>query len=201
MQFINHRVNTVAQLSEVPLGNGMEIDLRADTRSAGALVVHHDAWAEGTNFEVWLKAYKEMGHTGLVIFNTKEDGLEQRVCELASVYGVQSYFFLDTAFPTLFAWTQRNNKTFFAGRVSKYEDWKQYLNFGIKPEWLWMDCFEGLPLSIETFESAAEHFKLCLVSPELQGQPFEQASIFLKQARLCAAICTKNPTHWKDLLK
>ena len=201
MQFINHRTNTIDLLNNVPLGHGMEIDLRADTRRSGALVVHHDAWAEGIDFEDWLNAYKKVGHLGTVIFNTKEDGLEQRICDLASDYGVQNYFFLDTAFPTLVAWTQLKNKTFFAGRVSKYEDWRQYLNFRNKPEWLWMDCFEGIPLSLETFESAAEHFKLCLVSPELQGKPIEQFSIFLEQARLCSAICTKNPTHWKDLLK
>lgn len=201
MQFINHRVNTVSQLTEVPVGFGMEIDLRADMRRSGALVIHHDAWAEGEDFEAWLKTYKNLGHTGTVIFNTKEDGLEQRICDLASEYGVRNYFFLDTAFPTLVSWTQRRNKTFFAARVSKYEDWKQFLNFDTKPEWLWMDCFDGMPLSPEVFESAAEHFKLCLVSPELQGQPIDQSSIFLKQARLCSAICTKNPSHWRALLR
>jgi hypothetical protein len=44
------------------------------------------------------------------------------------------------------------------------------------------------------------HFKICLVSPELQGGGKGDFSRFRDLASLSDAICTKDPLAWKAIL-
>ena len=70
-------------------------------------------------------------------------------------------------------------------------------------DWVWVDCFTGLALTggeAERLRGAG--FKLCLVSPELQGRDAERE--IPEMARLLAergiapdAICTKTPERWR----
>ena len=42
--------------------------------------------------------------------NTKEDGLEQTCINLLTNAGIQNFFFLDTAIPSLVQWSQKKRK-------------------------------------------------------------------------------------------
>ena len=55
MKLIAHRRNTVPELAATPREYGVEIDLRT---AGDSLVLHHDAFAAGTDFTRWLDAYR-----------------------------------------------------------------------------------------------------------------------------------------------
>lgn len=172
--------------------------MEVDIRSFGArLVIHHDPYVEGEDFESWMSAYRH----GTLILNVKEEGLEGRLLEIMQRRGVTNFFFLDQSFPFLVKWA-RNGESRCAVRVSEFECVETALSLAGMVQWTWIDCFTRFPL---TTESAARlrqaGFKLCLVSPELQGRP---AEVEIKQLRLTLtalqitadAVCTKRPDLW-----
>ena len=56
-------------------------------------------------------------------------------------------------------------------RFSEYEGLDTILNMKNRVKWVWVDCFNKLPITYESFLLLKGNgFKLCLVSPELQGQ-------------------------------
>ena len=70
-----------------------------------------------------------------------------------------------------------------------------------KIKWVWVDCFTKLTLNTNKSELLKNAgFKLCLVSPELQGR---QEDLLLykvkvrKQNLNFDAVCTKHPEKWK----
>jgi hypothetical protein len=69
-------------------------------------------------------------------------------------------------------------------------------------EWVWVDCFTRFPLTTESAGRLQRAgFKLCLVSPELQGRPAEteipQMRALLGSLGIAAeAVCTKRPDLW-----
>ncbi len=82
-----------------------------------------------------------------------------------------------------------------AMRYSEFESKETVLNFAGLVDWIWVDCFTRLPLhrsERDLFKDAG--FKLCLVSPELQGRP-DDISLYKKQLSdeeiAFDAICTK----------
>lgn len=193
MIFIKHRCNRAVDLASVDPRWGVEIDLRSDVSKPGAIHLSHDPWILGEGFETWLDAFKARGVQGPVILNTKEDGLETRARELMSQRGLESYFFLDTAQPTLVRWTRREGERRFAVRVSAYEPAEGVGEFRGYAEWAWIDCFDGVPLAPEKVPAG---FKACLVSPELQGKPFDEIVRFGALVPKATAICTKDPARW-----
>lgn len=197
LQLIKHRCNTLKDLDSVSdLKWGVEIDLRASSEKTGGIYLAHDAWTSGEDFEEWLVAFKQKNINGPIILNTKEDGLEQRILDILKAYDVDSYFFLDTATPTLIKWTLKNKINSFALRLSCYEPTIP-LNFDGNVEWVWVDCFDGTPLTDKIVTPFKERgFKVCLVSPELQGQAIEKLKDFSNLVVLADAICTKNPQAW-----
>lgn len=201
MQIIKHRVNQIADLEKLGVELGAEIDIRTVSTLPHSFVLTHDPWTAGDSLETWLELFKERDCKGPIIFNTKEDGLELEIMKLAEKIGIKNYFFLDTCYPTLVKWAQIEQKDCFAGRVSKYETcWEQYLKLDVIPKWLWMDCFQGECLPEKIFEDASEHFKLCLVSPELQGVPLDtNQDAFQRITKYCSAICTKKPEYWMEV--
>jgi hypothetical protein len=61
-----------------------------------------------------------------------------------------------------------------------------------------VDCFTHLPLNLESYRRLHEHFKICLVSPELQKHPREWIQLFRQQlhAMPIEAVCTDFGDDW-----
>ena len=198
MKFISHRRNTIEELQATPREYGVEVDIRSDH---GQLVIHHDPFAKGDDFEDWLKHYQH----GTLILNVKEEGLEARLIDLMKQYKIEDYFFLDQSFPFLIKWSKLGEHHC-AVRVSEFESIETALSLAGKIDWVWVDCFTKFPLAgIDAKRLQDAGFKLCLVSPELQGRPADSAipelAKLLNERHITAdAICTKNPELWKECL-
>jgi hypothetical protein len=187
---IEHRVNTIEHLWRVPLDRGVEVDVRDyedDLRLA------HDPFLSGERLEDLLAAY----HHAFIIFNVKCDGLTERIIELAGKYKIENYFFLDLANPTLIN-LARQGMPRLAVRYSEYEPLEFALAFAGQVDWVWVDCFNGLPLDPETYQRLHQHFKICLVSPELQKHPRSLIRNFREQLHTMPidAVCTDYCDDW-----
>jgi hypothetical protein len=188
---INHRINTVEQLINTPQQYGVELDLRDNGTD---IILHHDPFTPGEIFDDYLKQYKHQ----LIILNTKCEGLEQALIKLMDKHGITDYFFLDLSIPFLIK-TVKNGYTKVAIRFSEYEPLEFVKVFEGKAEWVWVDCFTKNILTPEAYAYLKQHFKICIVSPELQGHPLEWINDF-KTAFSdfeIDAICTKQPDLWK----
>ena len=198
MNFISHRCNTIEELKAAPTEYGVEVDIRSD---GGKLIIHHDPFAVGDDFEEWIKYYQH----GTLILNVKEEGLEARLINLMKQYEIADYFFLDQSFPFLIKWSKLGERHC-AVRVSEFESIETALTLAGKIDWVWVDCFTRFPLSGEDAKRLQDAgFKLCLVSPELQGRSAETtipelAKQLAKLQITADAICTKKPEIWKDCL-
>ena len=195
MKLIAHRRNTVPELVATPVRYGVEVDLR----SAGdALVLHHDPFVAGEDFRCWLDAYRH----GTLILNVKEDGLEPRVTALMRERGIEDYFFLDQAFPSLVNCARAGERRC-AVRVSEFESVATALTLAGRINWVWVDCYTGFPLTQqEARQLTAAGFKLCIVSPELQGRDaVAEVPALATLLRTCRirpdAVCTKHPDLWE----
>ncbi|MCI0396720.1 MAG: hypothetical protein L0332_32410 [Chloroflexi bacterium] len=190
MLLIEHRVNTVEKLLSVPTDRGIEVDVRDYD---GELRLVHDPFLSGERLEELLGAYRH----ALVIFNVKCDGLEERIMALAAEYRVENYFFLDVAPPTLIRLARRGVRQA-AVRYSEYEPIEAALALAGRVEWVWVDCFNRLPLDPASYEQLRRHFKLCLVSPELQKFPREMIQSFRRQLweMPVDAVCTDFCEDW-----
>jgi hypothetical protein len=121
--------------------------------------------------------------------------LEKVLIEKCEAQKIQNFFFLDTALPTLVKWSLRNGEKRFACRLSAYEPIESVLPFAGKTEWLWVDCFDGIPMNNEAVKKLRKSFRICLVSPELQGVGLTDS--FIASLRDVAdAVCTKLPLRW-----
>ncbi|MBT5953772.1 hypothetical protein HOG98_03530 [bacterium] len=187
---ISHRINTLKDLQTVPNKYGVELDIRSQ---GDTLVLHHDPFCEGEPFEAYLQKYSN----GLMILNTKEEGLEERILELMKKYAIKDYFFLDLSLPFLVKQCRKGMKKS-AVRFSEYEPLEFVMSFKGLVDWVWVDCFTDMPLTTENYAVLKRHFKLCLVSPELQGFGVDKIDEF--KARLAHmpvdAVCTKRPDLW-----
>jgi hypothetical protein len=198
MNFISHRRNTIEELKATPIEYGVEVDIRSDN---GKLVIHHDPFASGDDFEEWIMYYQH----GTLILNVKEEGLEARLIDLMKQRSIEDYFFLDQSFPFLIKWSKLGEHHC-AVRVSEFESVETALTLAGKIDWVWVDCFTKFPLSREDAKRLQDRgFKLCLVSPELQGRPAETAiselAKLLDERQITPdAICTKKPELWKECL-
>lgn len=195
MIVISHRRNTIAELKSTPKRLGIEVDIRS---RGNDLIVHHDAFADGEKFETWISAFN---HNTLIL-NVKEEGLETRLLAVMKSHGIENFFFLDQSFPFLMKVT-RAGESRCAVRVSEFESIDTALSLKGQVDWIWVDCFNpGLWISgndVRRLQDAG--FRLCLVSPELQGR-IEREELKNVQARLRAeaiimdAVCTKLPAQW-----
>lgn len=195
MKLIAHRRNTIAALYETPIEYGVEVDIRSTGKR---LLIHHDPFADGEDFIAWLDHYRH----GTLILNVKEEGLEQRLLGLLAEHGIEDFFFLDQSFPFLIK-TARQGERRCAVRVSEFESIETPLRLVGMIDWVWVDCFSRFPLSsVEAGKLKALGFRLCVVSPELQGRNGEK-EIPEMRALLCQegispdAVCTKLPALWQ----
>ena len=187
---IAHRINSINQLKNTPFEYGVELDLRPH---GDKIIIHHDAFKEGEDFEEWLQYYKH----SFIILNTKAEGMEERIISLLEKHKIEEYFFLDLSLPFLIKYMKKGVSKI-AVRFSEYEPIEFVMNFAGKVEWIWVDCFNKLPLTTENYKLLKKHFKICIVSPELQGFDVSRIEEFKKilQNMPIDAVCTKNPHLW-----
>jgi hypothetical protein len=198
MLYIAHRINDINQLKQTPSEMGVEIDIRSNGQD---LILQHDPFTAGTKFYDWLKCYKHQ----LIILNIKEEGLEERILSYLNEFNIKNYFFLDQSFPFLVKSARQGQKQS-AVRVSEYESIKTVINLARQVNWVWIDYFTKFSLDpFEINELKQLDFKLCMVSPELQGYDPEieiskLAHLFNSSQIALDAICTKRPDIWKEVL-
>jgi hypothetical protein len=187
--YYSHRINTINELSNVSKEYGIELDLR-DDREDG-LILAHDPFTEGEQFDNFLKYYDKSS----IILNIKSERIEHRVLDSLKKYNIKNYFFLDCSFPMIYN-LHKLSENNIAIRFSEFESIETVLLIKNMVRWVWIDCFQKFPLTIETYNKIKESgLKICLVSPELQGHNIELINEFkniIKKNRfLIDAICTK----------
>lgn len=188
MEYIAHRINTIKELIKLPSKYGVELDVRDCGKD---LVIVHNPFEEGENFEEYLKNY----HHGTMIINVKSERIEYKITELLEKYSIKEYFFLDSSIPMIYLLSNNGNKNS-AVRFSEIEPVELALAMKGRAKWVWVDCFSELPINQNNYNLLkVAGFKLCLVSPELQGQP-EKISKYKKYLKdnniVFDAICTKS---------
>jgi len=195
VELICHRRNTVSDLLATDSKYGVEVDIR----SAGdSLIIHHDPCTSGELFNDWINAYDH----GTLILNVKEEGLESRLIDFMQSTGISDYFFLDQSFPFLMKWSNAGEHRC-AVRVSEFESIETALTLAGKVDWVWVDCFTHFPLvEQDALRLKDAGFKLCLVSPELQGRDanveIPQLISLLNERNIVAdAVCTKRTDLWE----
>ncbi|WJV54601.1 phosphatidylinositol-specific phospholipase C/glycerophosphodiester phosphodiesterase family protein [Prodigiosinella aquatilis] len=194
MEYIIHRRNTIAELNNTPVDCGVEVDIRSES---GRLVIHHDPFVVGEDFDTWAAAYRH----GTLILNVKEEGLEQEVLGCMSRHNITNFFFLDQSFPFIVKWANMGEPRC-AVRVSEFESVETALTLAGRIDWVWVDCFTHFPLALVDYQRLKEAgFRLCLVSPELQGRNAEteiprMRDLIAKKCMTMDAICTKKPELW-----
>jgi len=193
-EIVVHRQNRVQDLEVLDPAYGAEIDIRSRD---GALILAHDPLVAGDSLEAYLARYAETHSERLLILNTKEDGHETTILALLSKFNIRRFFFLDTTLPTLVKLTVKSQERHVAVRVSEYEPVEAAERFAGLADWIWLDCFDGAAPSFETVRHLKKSFKVCLVSPELQGYPSDQINKFLPLKPAVDAICTKVPERWR----
>lgn len=188
MKFIAHRVNTIEELENLPSEFGVELDVRD---CGNDLIIVHNPFESGENFEQYLKHY----HHGTMIVNVKSERIEHRIIELLEKYNITDYFFLDSSIPMIYLLSNLGNANS-AVRFSEIEPIELALAMKGRAKWVWVDCFSKLPINSENYKVLKDAgFKLCLVSPELQGQSekIEEYKNYLIQNNIVFdAICTKS---------
>ena len=198
MIFISHRRNTIDELKRTSEKYGVEIDLRSSDNS---IIVHHDPMAKGEKFSTWLDHYNHK----FLILNVKEEGLEKQIIDFLQKYKIDDYFFLDQSIPFLLKFSNFCNKKS-AARVSEFESIETALKLKKYADWVWLDQFNSFPITPDEFETLKSYkYKICLVSPELQGRfddyEIMEMSKFLKKNNLkLDAICSKKCEFWESLL-
>jgi hypothetical protein len=197
MMLIAHRINTTRELKELPLDFGLEVDLRD---YEGRLILQHDPFTRGEDFEDFLKVYKH----ALIILNIKSERIEWRVLELLKKYSVRDYFFLDSSFPMIYQLSEKGESNT-ALRFSEFEGVDTLVAMQGRVKWVWVDCFEKLPLTSQAYQRIKGlGYKLCLVSPELQGRPQDIISYrnYLEDEGISIdAVCTKQTNFdlWRSI--
>ncbi|HZL90215.1 MAG TPA: phosphatidylinositol-specific phospholipase C/glycerophosphodiester phosphodiesterase family protein [Pirellulaceae bacterium] len=192
MLYIAHRVNTADQLARTPREYGVELDLRD---RGPRLIVQHDPFADGEDFEEYLKHYDH----GLMILNVKSERIEPRVLDAIRTAGVRQYFFLDCSFPMI-RWLVGRGERRIAVRFSEFEPIESALALAGQVEWVWVDCFTKLPLDARSYAALKRHFRLCIVSPELQGRSVDTIADYVHELVPFPvdAVCTKRPDLWQQ---
>lgn len=194
-------MNTVEGVRALPQAVGAEVDVRLHH---GALVCAHDPFQPGDVLDDVLAAYVAAGpRGGPLVLNPKETGLEDPLLDLLGRHGLTSphdVFLLDLTVPALVALTRRGESRV-AVRVSEVEPLGHAEAFAGRARWAWLDCFDGVPAAMETVGALHEmEFRVCLVSPELEGYPAARIAAFQQLADACDpvrdAVCTKHPAAW-----
>ncbi|MBN9225392.1 MAG: hypothetical protein ABS63_01835 [Microbacterium sp. SCN 70-27] len=190
-----HRVNDPRALADLDPEFGVEIDLRS---WGDRLILEHDAFLGGPDFEDWLDAYRH----AFIVVNIKEEGLEERITAALDVRGITRWAFLDESFPFLVK-TLRRGDTRTMVRISEYESVETALALAPRPDWIWVDSFTGEWPRPEALRRLADvGFAFMIVSPELQQRSPEPEIEGIRAAFAAAGVpidgvCTKRPDLWR----
>ncbi len=171
-----HRVNTIQQLKSIPSEYGIEIDLRAHEDGRKKIVLNHDPFVGGEDFEAFLEHYDHR----FIILNVKEAGFEDYARKLCEDRGITDYFLLDVEFPYMYRSTRAGNRKI-SVRYSEDEVIEQTLRYKDKLDWVWIDTNTKLPLDAQTVEDL-KGIKTALVCPERWGRP-EDISRYIEQMK------------------
>ena len=194
MEIIRHRINTLAELNQLDVLLGAELDIRSRN---GNIILSHEPHRRGDLFKDYLSCCVQSHRPGTLILNVKEDGLEEDILRLLSDIGINKYFFLDLSIPTTVRLCFKNRIRNVAIRVSEYETIESALQFKGVADWVWLDSFSGKPPGTRLAKTLKRYFKICLVSPELEGHPPEQIHRFRTLIPYADAVCTKYDGLWK----
>ncbi len=194
MEIIAHRINTIKQLKNLRADFGVEVDIRSNNNK---LVIGHDPFSNYINFDEWLMEYKHR----LLILNVKEDGFEEILLLKMKLYNIKNFFILDQGFPYLIK-TLNSGEKRCSVRFSEYESINTVLSLKGKVNWVWIDYFTKFPVNIETYQILKNNnFKLCFVSPELQGHTDSvclELKNYIRQNQIkFDAVCTKKLDFWQ----
>jgi hypothetical protein len=193
---IAHRINTIEDIHTLPDHTPIEFDIRD---SGPNLLVKHDPFVDGLEFEKLLPFLKGR----FCIINVKSEGIESKILDLMSQHSIHTFFLLDCSIPMIYKLTSLGEKRI-AIRFSEFETLESVLCWKDRVDWVWVDCFHSYILTKEIEETLHNAgFKLCIVSPELQGRPqeIEMYHTYLKEKKIhIDAICTKYHTFskWSD---
>ena len=202
MIYIQHRVNTVNELKTLPLSYGIEIDVRYHENE---IVLHHDPFNHHeTNIETLEQLLSNWQNNGPIILNLKTEGIEEQCINLMSKYQIKEWFFLDMSMPLMVKYSfQKKIKNFnqdnLAVRFSEFEPIEYALAFQDKVTWIWVDCFNNFALDYSGYQKIKNaNFKICLVSPELQGHSMDRIKEFktMLSRMTIDAVCSKRPDLW-----
>jgi hypothetical protein len=197
MRLIAHRINTLDELMGLDGNTPIEFDVRD---SGGRILVTHDPFTEGDYFEDF--APKLRGR--FCIVNIKSEGIEWKVLEILRENDVHDFFLLDCSVPMMNKLAQAGERRF-AVRYSELESITSVLHWSGIAQWVWIDCFYTYIITEFIANQLRQAgFKLCLVSPELQGRPQDIPKYIEhlhKHNVRVDAICTKlhNFESWKAL--
>jgi hypothetical protein len=195
MLHIAHRINYLDSTSDIfSVADGIEFDLRDSNKE---LIVQHDACQEGQRFSEFLEFCIP---TKFYIVNIKAEGIEEMAIDMLTKKGIHNFFLLDCGMPSIVRLGRKGERRL-AVRFSEYESFETVVAVAPFVSWIWIDVFTRMPLTTAiAAEARALGLKLCLVSPELQGQPEKQEpylafcrdnniqldGICTKRSRLCA---------------
>jgi len=189
--FIAHRINKLDETiaAEVfGVADGIEFDIRDN---GGEIVVQHDPFVGGQLFTNFLKFCPS---NKFYIVNIKSEGIEHRAIADLEACGITQFFLLDCSIPMMVRLGKMGERRL-AVRFSEYESLATVEAMAPFVMWVWIDVFTQLPLTsfVETF-IRNRGLKLCLVSPELQGQQekvAEYKTLLAKRGVTIDAVCSK----------
>lgn len=204
MHLIQHRINDLNQSKIVHEEHGIEIDARCYNSE---LICTHEAFGHHMEKQSCLhEVISNYKGSGPVILNLKTEGIENRCIELMANFPLINWFFLDMSMPYLVKYAllakegkiSGFNQSNLAVRFSEYEPIEYAMAFQGMAEWIWVDCFTHWPIDVLKKKSNSKFFKICLVSPELQGHSVELIHEWRKNLTglTIEAICTKRPDLW-----
>jgi len=189
--FIAHRVNQLDETVAAEVfgaADGIEFDIR-DT--GGMIVVQHDPFVGGQLFIDFLKFCPS---NKFYIVNVKSEGIERRAIADLEAHGITQFFLLDCSIPMMVRLGKMGERRL-AVRLSEYESLSTVEAMGPFVSWVWVDVFTQLPLT-NAIETSIRTYglKLCLVSPELQGQQEKVVyykTLLAKRGITIDAVCSK----------
>jgi hypothetical protein len=199
MQFIAHRINTIADLRTVPKEYGVEIDVRVDVNS---IILGHDPGLNGVEINEFLKYFEHY----LLIINVKTEKIEKNIIDILRDKNISNYFFLDSSMSSIVQLSPKAEKKF-SGRISEFESIESIKLSKDLVDWVWVDCFTKFSLTTVNFQILKDvlNKKICLTSPDLVGRPEDialHAHIIRSLGCFPDAICCKlgNIEKWKQEL-
>ena len=195
MEIIAHRINTIRKLKNLNSKLGVEVDIRSNDKD---LIIGHEPFSDYINFKDWLAFYKH----GTLILNVKENGLEEEMIKTMKYFKKENFFILDQSFPYIINTIKTGEKRC-AVRLSEYESINTVLSLKDKLNWVWIDFFTKFPVDFEIYKILKKNnFKLCFVSPELQGHSsskcLELKNYIQSNEMYFDAVCTNKVKFWEE---